>query len=97
VGQSAAARFRTWLVHGSGRDVCPSPDRGDFRRTEPAGGGQLGGRFRGLSADGTWRCARRFSTYGASRAEVMIMEAGKLARGFAVPPSVAGQGIADSR
>jgi len=53
--------------------------------------------FAGLSAEGTWQCARRFPDHSDATAEVMLMEAGTPIRRFAVPPSGDGPGIAESR
>jgi hypothetical protein len=53
--------------------------------------------FAGLSAEGTWQCARRFADHGGTTAEVMVMEAGTPIRRLAVPSSRDGPGIADAR
>jgi hypothetical protein len=46
--------------------------------------------FAGLSAEGTWECARRFPDRGGASAEVLLMEAGQPVRRLAVPaPSTA--------
>src|SRR5262249_941358 len=41
--------------------------------------------FGGLSAEGTWECARRFPDRGGATAEVLLMEAGKPLRRLAIP------------
>ena len=42
--------------------------------------------FAGLSAEGTWECARRFPDHGGATAEVLLLEAGAPLRRLAVPP-----------
>jgi hypothetical protein len=42
--------------------------------------------FAGLSAEGTWECARRFPDQGGATAEVLLMEAGEPLRRLALAP-----------
>ena len=52
--------------------------------------------FAGLSAEGTWECARRFPDRGGTTAEVLLMEAGAPLRRLAVASSPSDRGIAEA-